>query len=158
MKVNTINEGVSVSHAWCHAISIILPSVKTYMFVIPLFFKKLLIDLRERENCCSTYLCIPWLILACVLTGDPTCNLGASGWHSNQLSYPARAVVPFHQLRTAPTQSWEKYQLSPDWRRSKEHLVCVPQDCEGHGKQDKSDRLSETRGDLRNITKCNEVL
>ena len=90
MKVNTINEGVSVSHAWCHAISIILPSVKTYMFVIPLFFKKLLIDLRERENCCSTYLCIPWLILACVLTGDPTCNLGASGWHSNQLSYPSR--------------------------------------------------------------------
>ena len=33
---------------------------------------------KERETliCCSTYLCICWLILVCALTGDPTCNLG----------------------------------------------------------------------------------
>ena len=50
----------------------------------------------ERENrgtwiCYSTYLCTHWLILICALTRDQTCNLGASGWCSNQLSYPARA-------------------------------------------------------------------
>ena len=53
---------------------------------------------RERERhflskkyCCSTYLCIHWLILVCALMGDQTCNLGVSGWCSNQLSYLARA-------------------------------------------------------------------
>ena len=50
---------------------------------------------RERERkrfiCCSTYLCIHWLILSCALTGDRTCNLGVLGWNSNQISYPARA-------------------------------------------------------------------
>ena len=34
---------------------------------------------EEREGemsiCCSTYLCTHWLILACALTGDRTCNL-----------------------------------------------------------------------------------
>ena len=36
---------------------------------------------RERETsiCCSTYLCIHWLILVCALTGDRTRNLGLSG-------------------------------------------------------------------------------
>ena len=36
------------------------------------------IDLRDRERprfCCSTYLCIHWLILACALTGDWTHSL-----------------------------------------------------------------------------------
>ena len=50
---------------------------------------------REREEetviCCSTYLCIHWLILVCVLTRDQTCNLGVLGCCSNQVSYTARA-------------------------------------------------------------------
>ena len=43
---------------------------------------------RERETliCCSTCLCIHWLLLVRVLIGDWTCNLGASRWCSNQLS------------------------------------------------------------------------
>ena len=41
---------------------------------------------RERLICCSTYFCIHWLILVCVLTGDRTHNLGKSVWLSNQLS------------------------------------------------------------------------
>ena len=36
-----------------------------------------------------------WLILVCALTRDWTCNLGASGQHSNQLSYLARAHIYF---------------------------------------------------------------
>ena len=36
---------------------------------------------RERETLiyCSTYLCIHWLLLACALTRDGTCNPGVSG-------------------------------------------------------------------------------
>ena len=36
---------------------------------------------RERETsiCCSTYLCILWLILVCALTRDWSYNLGTSG-------------------------------------------------------------------------------
>ena len=47
---------------------------------------------REWETtiCCSTYLCIHWLLLVCALTGNRYCNLGVSKWHSNQLSSPAR--------------------------------------------------------------------
>ena len=48
---------------------------------------------REWLICCSTYLCICWLILACALTGDQTCNLGVLRWHSNKLGYPARAFI-----------------------------------------------------------------
>ena len=49
---------------------------------------------REREieiEICSTYLCIQWLLL-CALSGDGTCNPGASGWRFNQLSYLARVL------------------------------------------------------------------
>lgn len=48
---------------------------------------------REREketDCWSTYLCIHWVILIYAQIRDRTCNLGVSGWHSNQSSYPAR--------------------------------------------------------------------
>ena len=38
--------------------------------------------------CCSTYICIHWLLLICTLTGDRTHSLGAS---SNQPNYLARA-------------------------------------------------------------------
>ena len=50
---------------------------------------------RERETsiCCSTYLCIHLLILVCVQLGDGTCKLGLTGWHTTQLSYPARASL-----------------------------------------------------------------
>ena len=41
--------------------------------------------------CCSTYLCIHWLIFVCALTRDQTHNLGILRWGSNQLDYLARA-------------------------------------------------------------------
>ena len=63
-------------------------------------FKKYLLTLererKEREKmsiCCSTYSCTHLLTLVCNLTVYQTCNLGASGWCSNQLNYPARAII-----------------------------------------------------------------
>ena len=52
---------------------------------------------REKESTIyrSTYSCIHWLILACALTRDQTCNLGVLGRCSNQLSYPARVELAF---------------------------------------------------------------
>ena len=47
---------------------------------------------RETSICCSTYLCIHWLLLVRALTGDLTRNLGVSGQCSNQLSYPFTTV------------------------------------------------------------------
>ena len=46
---------------------------------------------RGKRTCCSTYLCIHWVILVGALTEKQTCNLGILGWHSNQLSYPVMA-------------------------------------------------------------------
>ena len=48
---------------------------------------------REKSICCSTYLCICWLLLACVLTRDWTHNLGVSWQWCNQLSHPARTQI-----------------------------------------------------------------
>ena len=50
---------------------------------------------RERETfiCCSTYLCIYWLILVRALTGDQTHTLGVSERCSNQLSYLTRVYI-----------------------------------------------------------------
>ena len=50
---------------------------------------------RERSICCSTYLCIHWLILWCALTGNQTGNCCISRQRYNQLSYTARAFFPF---------------------------------------------------------------
>lgn len=45
---------------------------------------------RGREAvCCSSDLCIHWLLLVYVLTGDWTCILSTSRGSSNPLSYPA---------------------------------------------------------------------
>lgn len=49
------------------------------------------ISREEREAwICSTHSCIHWLTPTCALTGDCTGNLGVSGLHFKQLSYPAR--------------------------------------------------------------------
>ena len=57
---------------------------------------------REREReiviCRSLYSCIHRLILVCALTRDWILNLGVLGQHSNQLSYPARALIGFSVL------------------------------------------------------------
>ena len=49
-------------------------------------------------TCCSTYLCIHWLILVHALTRDKIRILGVLGWHSNQLSYPARTSISIFWL------------------------------------------------------------
>ena len=48
----------------------------TFAFVFVFYFYFLRERGRER-TCCSTYLCIHWLLLVCALTRDGTCNLGA---------------------------------------------------------------------------------
>ena len=52
---------------------------------------------RQTSICCSTHLrvYIHWLILGCALTRDRIRNLGMSGRHLNQVSYPAMAGVSF---------------------------------------------------------------
>ena len=52
---------------------------------------------RETSICCSTYVCIPWLLLVRALTRDQTYNFGVPGWCCNQLSYPTRTQVLFKQ-------------------------------------------------------------
>ena len=79
---------------------------------------------RETSICCPTYLCIHHLLLVGALIGDWTHNLGLSGQHSNQLSYPARAagdilgqkgdsrrVMESHQKDTTGT-SWQGQSLA----------------------------------------------
>ena len=72
-------------------LSLTLELVSLLLLVFYLF-----VCFREGEGgiplCRSIYLRIHWLILACALTGDQTCNLGVLG-HSNQLNYPARATL-----------------------------------------------------------------
>ena len=48
---------------------------------------------RERNICCSTYLCIHWLIFVTCPDGDEdgTHNIGVLGQRSNQLDSPGRA-------------------------------------------------------------------
>ena len=46
---------------------------------------------RETSICCSTFLCIHWLLPVRALTGDQTCHHGILGRCSNQLSDSARA-------------------------------------------------------------------
>ena len=55
---------------------------------------------RETSICCSTYSRIQWLLLVCALTRDQTPKLGVSGQCSNQLSYPARAILKFFNLNS----------------------------------------------------------
>ena len=57
------------------------------LFILNLY---LLIWERDTSICCSTFLCVNWLILVCVLTKDQTYNLSLSGQCSNQLTYLVR--------------------------------------------------------------------
>lgn len=52
---------------------------------LPIFSPFLLIDLIEREVCCSTHSCVHWSLPAHIPTRDGTRNQGTSG-HSNQPS------------------------------------------------------------------------
>ena len=74
------------------ALVFILKPITSFNFSVLFFWS---IDFfRERENgrqretsiCCSTYLCIHWLILVCALSRDQIPNLSVLGWHCNQLS------------------------------------------------------------------------
>ena len=69
------------------------PNTQQFISFIYLFF----IYWFERETfiCCSTYLCIHWLILVYALNGDWTHNLDVFGGCSNQLNYPARTIHEF---------------------------------------------------------------
>ena len=63
------------------------------------FLKSVFVDFiqkgRETSICCSTHLCIHWLILSCALTQDWTHNFGVLGGCSYQMSYLARALTHF---------------------------------------------------------------
>ena len=66
--------------------------------------------------CCSTYLRIRWLILACALTSDQTHNLGISGQYSNLLSYLARAIyVILTNADYAVLWTYDSLLFSPCW-------------------------------------------
>ena len=51
--------------------------------------------MREASVCCSTHLCIPWLLLVCALTGDWTHNLNVSE-HYNWVARPAQFSLFLH--------------------------------------------------------------
>ena len=70
-------------------------SLSSFLFLVFLFIdyrEKIIEDSAqnggrgETSICCSTYLCIHWLLLILVLTRDWTHNLGVLGRCSNQLS------------------------------------------------------------------------
>lgn len=54
-----------------------LPNQAYYIFLMYWFE-------RETLICWCTYLHIHWSVLVCALTRDQSCNLGVSGWLSNQ--------------------------------------------------------------------------
>ena len=106
--------GYPVSSFLVSMFEVSIPSKLNHVPHGQLFFLKFLfIDFRERKGggwgenreveeretsiCCSTYLCIYWLILVCALTGDSTRNLDVLGRHSNQLSYPASQLFILNQ-------------------------------------------------------------
>ena len=57
--------------------------------------------------CCSTYLCIHWLILVCALTGDQTHNLGVLGTMLQPTELPRQGVIPFSEYLLVPIIHWE---------------------------------------------------
>ena len=80
----------------------------TYIFMkfyivlfLLIFFKKLILERekgqekerKETSICCSTHLCIHWLLLVGALTGVWTRNLGILGQWCNQVSYYVRAIL-----------------------------------------------------------------
>ena len=74
-----------------------LSYLRIFNVIFPfLILKKfyLLIWERDRQTliCCSTCLCIHWLIFICALTGDWTWNPGILGLHCNKLSYLVRCI------------------------------------------------------------------
>ena len=60
----------------------------TYAFIGWLW----VLERRETWICCSTYLCVHWLTLVHVFTGDWTSILHVLGQSSNQLNYPAQSL------------------------------------------------------------------
>ena len=71
----------------------------TSLYFLFNFFYLLIFRERETMICCSTSVCIHWLILICALTRDGTCNFGVLGRCYNQLRYPAGAVLPAYSKR-----------------------------------------------------------
>ena len=88
---------------------------KNIMHIIK-FFK--FIDLRESRRaergeerliCCCSHWRIHWLILLCALIGVWIHNLGVSRQCSNQLSYPARAMMYIINARYPPQCAWHHH-------------------------------------------------
>ena len=95
---------------------LVYESIVQYLSLYYLFIYLFYWFERETLTCCSTYLYIQWMLLVCALTGDRTCNLGVSGWSSNQQS---SSVYYEHKMFTF-THLWSKqlyfkinYSLSP---------------------------------------------
>ena len=91
----------------CH----LLRSCSCVLLAYSVFFKNWFREI-EILVCCSTYLCICWLILLCALTTDQTHNLGVLGECSRRLSYLARArPLPF--LSAFGTWWWGHCEMTP---------------------------------------------
>ena len=76
---------------WCYVLSCIIFLLFLFQKLSSLILERE--EERETSTCCSTYVCIHWLLIVCALTGDQTHNLSVLGQRSNKLSYPARALL-----------------------------------------------------------------
>ena len=92
--------GSLITHLFCFYLLHTL-DLCSFLFIDFRDKEKMRERVRDRETqrgtsiCCSTHLCIYWLILVYALTRDYTCNLGVFGQCSNQLLYPSRASSGF---------------------------------------------------------------
>ena len=79
------------------------------------------IDFRERKGrgggrmliCCSTYLCIHWMILVCALIGNWTHSCGVMGWCSREKETITYKGVP---IRLSADFSKETLQARRGWK------------------------------------------
>ena len=75
----------------------------------------------ETSVCGSTYLCIHWLIVVCVLIDDRTHNLGVLEHRCNQLGYPASQGQSWPFLFCL----WLLSVCSAHWSHSNRDVVAV---------------------------------
>lgn len=87
-----------------YTVAVFFYDVSIMMWLLCIYFYWLILETEEGGEqeiaiCYSIYLWIYRLILVCVMTSDQTYNLVVAGWCSNQMSYPARARMPFNLIQ-----------------------------------------------------------